>query len=212
MNLIKIYLNVSIIFYFRGGSRRTLSTLRASSARCGPGAPLPAGWSGVLPHRETRQCRSRGHPARSHTAQTPALRAGLRQAQARQDGVHVRATGGFGEQVSHDAVPVSMWKTEPGPVSESDRNAGENLVPEQEDQMEKAESRGGQHPAARVQFTERQSKPVRVRVKPRHLPPNLSQLRLWECDLPHDRKRSPSIHWRAPALVHTQWFCSADLL
>lgn len=182
-----------VLFYLRGGSRPTRTAIRASSARCGPCASLPAGGSGDVPHRERRPCRSRGHPARSHPAQTPALGAGLRQAQARQDGVHVRATGGFGEQVSHDALPVSVWKTEPGPVPESDRNTGENLVPEQEDQMEKAESRGGQHPAARVQFRERQSKPASVRVKPRHLSPNLQQLRLWECDLPHDRKRPPSI-------------------
>lgn len=210
--MVSIYLTVAILFYHRGGSGRTLSTFRASSARRGPGAPLPAAGSGVLPHGETRQCRSRGHPAWVHTAQTPALRAGVRQAQARQDGVHVRATGGFGEQVSHDAVPVSVWKTEPGPVSESDRDAGENLVPEQEDQMEKAESRGGQHPAARVQFNERQSNHASVRVQPRHLPPNLSQLRLWECDLPHIRRRSPSVHRRTPALVHAQRVCPADLL
>lgn len=195
--------------YSRGRSGRTLPDLQAPGARCWPAG----GGSGALPYRDARQCRSRCHPTRSRTAQTAALRAGLRQAPACQDGLHVRTTGGFGEQVPHDSLPVGMWKAEPGPVSESDRDAGENLVPEQEDQMEKAESRGGQHPAARVQFNgQRQSNPASLRVKPCPLPPNLSRLPLCERGLPRDREYSASIHRRTPAPVHAQCFCSAHVL
>lgn len=69
-----------------------------------------------------------------------------------------------------------MRKTKPGPVPEFDRDPGENLVPEQEDQMEKAKPRGGQHLAAWLQLPgERQSKPAHVWVKSRHFPPNFPQ-------------------------------------
>lgn len=196
----------------RGRDRRwTLLSLQASR----PSSALPADRHWPLPHRWAGGRRASGGATGRFTAQAAAAGPGLRQTAARQNSVHLRATGGSGEQVPRDSVPVRVRETEPGLVLESDRDPGENLVPEQEDQVEKAEPRGGQHSAARLQLPgERQSKPGHLWVEPsqRQLPPNFPQLQHWECDLPHGRCCSTLIHWRAPASLHVQWIRAADLL
>lgn len=176
-----------------------------------PPSGLPTGWNGALPHRGTGQRRVCGHPAGHLAPQTATPWTGVRQTTARQNSVHLWATGGSWKQIPHNSVPVRVRETKPGPVLESDRNAGENLVPKQENQVEKAEPRGGQHFAAGLQLNG-QSKLDHVWVRPRQFPPDFPQLQLWECDLPHGRWCSASIHWRALASIHLEWFCPADLL
>lgn len=158
----------TLLFIYRRRSRR-------SSSWCWTPSGLHTGWNRALPHRGTGQWRVRGHPAGPLAAQTATPGTGMRQTTAGQNSVHLRATGGSGKQIPHNSVPVRMRETKPGPVLESDRNPGENLVPEQEDQMEKAKPRGGQHLAARLQLTG-QPKPGHVWVEPRQFPPDFPEL------------------------------------
>lgn len=58
-------------------------------------------------------------------------------------GVHVRTAGGAGEQVQDHAVPVGVRAAEPRAVAVAHRDPGENMVPEQADQVEEAEPRAG---------------------------------------------------------------------
>lgn len=140
-----------------------------------PPSRLPTGWNRALPHRGTGQRRVSGHLAGHLAPQTATPWTGVRQTTARQNSFHLRATGGSWKQIPHNSVPVRVWETKPGPVVESDRNTGENLVPKQENQMEKAEPWGGQYLAARLQFNG-QSKLDHVWVKPRQFPPDFLQL------------------------------------
>lgn len=138
---------------------------------------LSVGWHRPLSHRGTGRGRDSGHPAGPLAAQEAASRPGLRQTATRQNSVHIRATGGTGKQIPHNSVPVCVRETKPGLVSESDRNPGEDLVPEQEDQVEKAEPRGGQLLTARLQPSgQRQPKPGNLWINRPQLPPNLPQL------------------------------------
>lgn len=200
-------------FTYSGRNRRwTVRRLQASSSWCRPPSALHSAWNRALSHCGAGQWRVGAPRAGPLTAQAAAPGPGLCQTTARQNSVHLRATGGSGKQVPHDSLPVRVRKTKPGTVPEPDRNPGENLVPEQEDQMEKAEPRGGQHLAARLQLIgQRQSKSAHVWVKPRQLPPNFRQLQLWECYLPHGRWCSAFIHWGALASLYAQWFRPADL-
>lgn len=135
----------------------------------------------------------------------------MRQTSARQNGVHIRATGSSGEQIPHNSLPVCLRETKPGPVLEPDRDTGENLVPEQEDQVEKAEPRGGQCFAACGQHAGR-PEPGHVCVEPRHFPPpDFPQLQLRECDLPRGWCCSAAVHRGALASIRAQRVCPADL-
>lgn len=174
---------------------------------------LSIGWPRPLSHRGTGRWRDSGHPAGPLTAQEAASGPGLRQTATRQNSVHIRATSGTGKQIPHNSVPVCVRETEPGLIFESDRNPGENLVPKQEDQVEKAKPRGGQFLTARLQLPgQRQPKHGHMCGNRPQLPPNLPQLQLWECDLPHGWCCSTFIHWGAPASLHVQRIRSADLL
>lgn len=73
--------------------------------------------------------------------QTEALRVRLKvwQTQKSPDCVHVRAAGGFGEQIQVDAIPVRVRTPQPGAVLELDGDSGENMVSEPPDQVEETE-------------------------------------------------------------------------
>lgn len=135
----------------------------------------------------------------------------MRQTATRSNGLHVRAARGSGKQVPRNSVPVCVRETQSGPVPEPDRNPGENLVSEQEDQVEKTEPRGGQPVAVWLRLPG-QPQPGRLCVRRRRLPPNFPQFQLRECDFPHDWCCSAFIQRRTPASLHVRRVRPADLL
>lgn len=180
------------------------------STRSRPHSPPSALWQGALRWATRRQEDVRASPSGAIATEAAASGPGVHQTAARQNRVHVRAAGGSGEQVPRNSLPVRVRETEPGSVSESDRNAGEDLVPKQEDQVEKAEPRGGEHLAARLQLPG-QPEPGNLWLWVRQLPSKFLQLQLRERDLPYGGWSSTFVHWRAPSSFHALWIRPAEL-
>lgn len=71
------------------------------------------------------------------------------QAAAGANSLHVRAAGGAREQVQDHQVPVGVRETQPGVVAVADGDTGQDLVPEQEDEVEETEPGSGRELAHR---------------------------------------------------------------